>query len=184
MLGFFTPNCVDTPAVTFGTLWAGGICSPANPAYTVDELAFQLKDSGAKGLITQWPVIKQAKAACKEAGIPEDRIVLIGDQKDPDGRIKHFTSIRNMAGTSRYRKARIDSKKDVAFLVYSSGTTGFPKGVMLSHENLVSNVMQSAGVDADTLRYFGPDQQSTVMATLPFYHIYGKMNSMVERNYV
>lgn len=174
VLAFYTPNCIDTPSVTFGTLWTGGICSPANPAYTVDELAFQLKDSGAKALITQAAQLKQAKAACKKVGIPDDRIILIGDQKDPEGKIKHFTSIRNMAGTSRYRKARFTPKTDLAFLVYSSGTTGTPKGVMLSHTNLVANVLQAAVEEEKTLQYNPGQPQPVIMACLPFFHIYGR----------
>jgi hypothetical protein len=51
-------------------------------------------------------------------------IALIGDAKDKEGRVKHFTSIRNISGATRYRRTKIDGDKDLAFLVYSSGTTG------------------------------------------------------------
>ena len=108
--------------VTWGTLFAGGIVSPANPGYTVDELAFQLKDSGAKALATQVPMLQNALAAAKKVGIPEDRVILLGDEKDREGRFKHFTSIRNISGTQRYRRTKVDPAKDLAFLVYSSGT--------------------------------------------------------------
>ena len=123
VLAIFSPNCIDTPAITWGTHWAGGILSPANPGYTAEELAFQLKDSGAKGLVTQKPFLKAAQKACKIAGIDDDRIILIGDERDETARFKHFTSLRNISGASRYRKTKIDPKKDLAFLVYSSGTT-------------------------------------------------------------
>ena len=53
--------------------------SPANPGYTAEELAFQLKDAGAKALVTQKPFLAVAQEAAKQAGIPEDRIILIGD---------------------------------------------------------------------------------------------------------
>jgi len=110
----------------------GGIISPANPGYTVEELAFQLKDSGAKGLVTQKALLEVARKACKLAGIEDDRIVLIGDERDSSNQFKHFTSLRNISGTSRFRKAKIDPWKDPAFYPYSSGTTGTPKGVILS----------------------------------------------------
>ena len=141
--------------------------SPANPGYTADELAFQLKDSGAKALVTQRAVLKVALAAAQKVGIPENKILLMGDERDPEGNFKHFTSIRNISGTQRYRRAKVDPDKDLAFLVYSSGTTGHPKGVMLSHRNVVANVLQNS---------FGEPNltpKDSLLAFLPFFHIYG-----------
>ncbi|KAL9612657.1 MAG: hypothetical protein Q9204_008945, partial [Flavoplaca sp. TL-2023a] len=97
VLALFTPNSIDTPSVLWGCHWAGGIVSPANPAYTVDELAFQLKDSGAKALVTQRALLPTATKAAKQVGIPEDRIILLGDERDESMRFKHFQSIRNLA---------------------------------------------------------------------------------------
>ena len=98
VMGLFSPNSIDTPVIVWGTHWAGGIISPANPGYTTDELAFQLKDSGAKALCTQKGFLKTATPAAKQAGIPEDRIILIGDERDETAKFKHFSSIRNIAG--------------------------------------------------------------------------------------
>jgi acyl-CoA synthetase (AMP-forming)/AMP-acid ligase II len=175
VLALFTPNSIDTPVLMWGTLWAGGIVSPANPAYTVDELAFQLKNSGAKALATQVSVLSVAVEAAKKVGIPEDRIILLGDQRDPNARFKHFTSVRNISGATRYRKQKITPESDLAFLVYSSGTTGVPKGVMLSHRNIVANIMQQVAGEGGNLSWNGgPDGKGDrVLAFLPFYHIYG-----------
>ena len=175
MLALFTPNSIDTPAVMWGAIWAGGIVSPSNPAYTADELAFQLKNSGAKVLITQAPLLPVATAAAKEAGIPEDHIILVGDQRDPQARIKHFTSIRNISGATRSRKTKIDPSRDLSFLVYSSGTTGVPKGVMLSHRNIVANILQLSAGEAGNLTWNGgaDGKGDRVLAFLPFFHIYG-----------
>ncbi|MCJ1384106.1 hypothetical protein MMC17_007222 [Xylographa soralifera] len=175
VLALFTPNCIDTPVVTWGGHWAGAILSPANPGYTAEELAFQLKDSGAKALITQKPCLSVALQAAKQVGIPEDRIILIGDERDETYKFKHFTSIRNSAGTNRYRRTKLDPQKDLAFLVYSSGTTGHPKGVMLSHSNIVSNVLMAYAGEGGHLSWKGgPDGDGDiVLAFLPFYHIYG-----------
>lgn len=175
VLALYTPNCIDTPAVMWGVHWAGGILSPANPGYTVDELAFQLKDAGAKALVTQKAFLQVAQKAAEKAGLPLDRIILMGDEKDETFQFKHFTAIRNLAGTSRYRRTKVDPKKDLAFLVYSSGTTGHPKGVMLSHENIVANVlMLKVGEGGNMSWKGGPEGKGdVVMGFLPFYHIYG-----------
>lgn len=174
VLALYTPNSIDTPAITWGTLWAGGIVSPANPGYTVEELAFQLKDCGAKALATQLPLLDVATKAAKQVGIPEDRIILLGDAKDPLRKYEHFQSIRNLSQISRFRRSKIDPKEDLAFLVYSSGTTGHPKGVMLSHQNISSNILQQIVGDGDYLHWKGVDGKGDrVMAFLPFFHIYG-----------
>jgi 4-coumarate--CoA ligase len=175
VLSIYSANCIDTPSVTWGTHWAGGIISPANPAYTVEELAFQLKDSRAKALVTQLPFLENARKACKLAGIDEDFIALIGDERDPDGRTKHWTSVRNISGATRYRRAKINPEKDLAFLVYSSGTTGHPKGVMLNHRNICSNIIQLAASESGNLDWKGgPDGEGDkILAFLPFFHIYG-----------
>ena len=100
VLALYTPNSIDTPALTWGTHWAGGILTPANPGYNTDELAFQLKDSGAKALVTQLPFIKTAKEAAKRVGIPDNRVILLGDQRDPSGAVKHFTSRSGSSASS------------------------------------------------------------------------------------
>ncbi|GAB1209821.1 hypothetical protein APSETT445_008608 [Aspergillus pseudonomiae] len=175
VLALFTPNSIDTPVVMWGAHWAGGVVSPANPAYTTEELAFQLKNSGAKAVITQVPQLSVVREAAKKVNIPEDRIILIGDKRDPEARFKHFTSIRNISGATRYRKTKINPDKDLSFLVYSSGTTGVPKGVRLSHRNIVANSLQLAAGEAGHLTWNGgaDGKGDRVLAFLPFFHIYG-----------
>lgn len=183
VLAMFAPNSIDTPAITFGTLWAGGIVSPANPGYTKAELTYQLKDSGARAIVTIRPVLETVRQACAEAGIPEDCIFLLGEDRDPLNRTKHWTSVRVTSGTSRYRATKISPKTDLAFLVYSSGTTGRPKGVKLSHYNLTSNISQLQTGEQGNLTWDGSHTSpgiplkrgrgDKILACLPFFHIYG-----------
>ncbi|KAK4147659.1 uncharacterized protein C8A04DRAFT_33811 [Dichotomopilus funicola] len=182
VLAFYTPNSIDTPILTLGALWAGGTVSPANPLYTVDELAFQLRDSGAKGLVTQPANLRTALSAAAKAGLPRDRIILLGTQPDPSDRARHFSALlrqhskdRNYDNGKLPHPYRITPKNDLAFLVYSSGTTGLPKGVGLSHHNMVANILQASYTEGSQWRsHGGPtgdgDRQ---LGVLPFFHIYG-----------
>jgi 4-coumarate--CoA ligase len=181
VLAVFSPNSIDIPPVNWGTLWAGGIVSPLNPTSTVTELANLLKDCGAKGLVTQKACLDAALQAAKKAGLPWERILLIGDEKDGQGRVAHLAEfVQPMSAAMfgagvRQRRERIDPKKDIAFLVYSSGTTGLPKGVMLSHENIVSNALMLQATEGPNLSpKAGRDGQGDKgIAFLPFFHIYG-----------
>ncbi|EXJ64904.1 hypothetical protein A1O7_01243 [Cladophialophora yegresii CBS 114405] len=191
VLGLFVPNDIDVPPVVLGTLWAGAVVSPANPGYTVPELVYQLKDSGAKALCTHVSVLDTACKAAREAGIPESHIFLLGaKQEDGTTRIKHWTSIRNQDGLQRFRLPKFHPKTDLAFLVYSSGTTGRPKGVRLTHFNMTSNIEQIHSAEG-WLTWNGTStppnsdiplpahgQGDKILACLPFFHIYG-LNCLV-----
>ena len=176
VLTVFSPNSIDIPVIIWGTQWAGGVVSTANPNSTVDELAYQLKNTNSRVLATQFAFLPTAKEAAKNVGLPGDRIILTGDEFDSTRQTKHFTSIRNVSAVVRYRKTRIKPEKDLAFLVYSSGTTGVSKAVMLSHRNIVANVLQGTVGEGGNLSWTGGQdgKGDKVLAFLPFFHIYGK----------
>ena len=181
VLAIFSPNSIDIPPVIWGTHWAGGVITTANPAYTAEELAFQLKDTDARVLAAQMSSLSVAVEAASLAGIPEERIILIGDERHPDAKYKHFTSVLNISRSTRYLKTRVDPAKDLAFLVYSSGTTGVPKGVRLTHTNIVSNILQLSAGEAGHLTWNGnaDGKGDRLLAFLPFFHIYGKTRTEI-----
>ena len=175
VLAMFTPNSIDFPAAMWGCLYAGGIMSPANPGYTAAELAFQLKDAGAKAIVTQYALLKTVREAARQAGIDESNIILLGDAHDPEGKVPHFTEVRDVRGTVGSQRPRINAREDLAFIPYSSGTTGRPKGVMLTHRNIVSNVSMQRIGEGYNLDWKGGEKNEgdRVLAFLPFFHIYG-----------
>jgi 4-coumarate--CoA ligase len=97
--------------------------TPANPAYTAAELAFQLKDSGAKALVTQASCLKLALEATEIANIPKTRILLIGEEKS--NQVQHFTDFIASAKNKPALDRASSSHTDLAYIVYSSGTTGY-----------------------------------------------------------
>ncbi|KFY09376.1 hypothetical protein V491_08207 [Pseudogymnoascus sp. VKM F-3775] len=185
VLLIYTPNSIDIPIITWGTHWAGGVVSPANPNYTASELAFQLRDCGAKAIATQREHLKNARAAAEIVGIGQDLIILIGERNDSNSVIRHFTDICELGvsqGSYRQRTIPENPEADLAFLVYSSGTTGHPKGVMLSHVNIISNILMLKAGEGVNLSWIGghDNKGDRIIGFLPFYHIYG-LTSLVHQ---
>ncbi|KAI4750475.1 acetyl-CoA synthetase-like protein [Aureobasidium sp. EXF-12344] len=137
VLSIISPNDIDIAPCTYGALYTGGIVSPANPAYTPSELGYMLKDSGAKVLLTATGLLPTVKEAAKLANIPFENILVLGKERDVTTR--HFLDICD--SESRHMRPTLNPDQDLAFLVYSSGTTGLPKGVMLSHTNIIADVL-------------------------------------------
>ncbi|KAK4162168.1 hypothetical protein QBC43DRAFT_322514 [Cladorrhinum sp. PSN259] len=171
VLAFYTPNSIDTPILTLGALWAGATISPANPLYTAEELAFQLRDSSAKALVTQLAYLPTAIEAAKKASLPLNRIILLGPKPGPsNSQFAHFTTlIPSRSSSIQPHKPSLSPTTDIAFLVYSSGTTGLPKGVCLTHTNMVSNLLQASATEGKQW----PPSRSIQLGILPFFHIFG-----------
>lgn len=169
VLTLYAPNDIDVAPLIYGVFFAGGIVSPANPGYSADELAFQLSNSESKAIATTRDHLSTAVKAAKKCGIPENRIILIGTERDESHKFKHWSGIRKISSSTRYRRRKMNPDTDLAFLVYSSGTTGLPKGVMLSHRNAVSDILMITGCVGNWYSS-GKDK---MLGILPFFHIYG-----------
>ncbi|PFH61759.1 hypothetical protein XA68_16379 [Ophiocordyceps unilateralis] len=171
MLAVYAANDVDTPVVNLAVLWIGGVVTPANPSYTSDDLARQLRDSGARALVTHPAVLDKALEAAEQVGLSSSCVFLLGPVIDgfKSGGVRHWKEITPTGNWFRPRRVEIDSKSHLAFLVYSSGTTGLPKGVMLSHFNIVANSVQTNKADTAHLQWDVDCQ----LGVLPFFHVYG-----------
>jgi acyl-CoA synthetase (AMP-forming)/AMP-acid ligase II len=154
----YLPNVPEYAVAFYAVSTAGGVSTTINPLYTADELANQLNDSRARFLLTAPPLLERARAAAERSGVEE--IFVLGEAEGATP----FAAL--LAADGEPPAVDVDPANDVATLPYSSGTTGLPKGVMLTHRNLVANLCQT-----DQLLVQGPDDR--VIAVLPLYHIYG-----------
>ncbi|RFU23812.1 hypothetical protein B7463_g12526, partial [Scytalidium lignicola] len=176
VLAVVSANSVHLPPVIWGTLYIGGIVSPASHTYGSRELEHQLRDSGASAIVTQQPFLPAVLKAASAIGIPHGHIVLLPDARTctspfaPTGDNLEFSELVQSGRRGPVPRARLDPRTDIAFLVYSSGTTGLPKGVELTHRNIVSNVLM---FDATSSINQAGHSEDVVLAFLPFYHIYG-----------
>jgi long-chain acyl-CoA synthetase len=189
------PNIPQAVICYYAILMAGGTVVQTNPLYMERELEYQMKDSGAKVIITLdilYPrvckVMPQTElehvfvTAIKEY-LPFPKNVLYPSiQKKQTGlrvEVKHegnthlFTEILKQR-TGKLKKQEFDFEEDIALLQYTGGTTGFPKGVMLTHKNLVSNTVM-----CKAWFYKSKHGEETVLGILPLFHVYGMTTVML-----
>src|SRR6201995_4911336 len=193
------PNTFQYPVSLFGSLKAGAVVVNVNPLYTVRELAHQLKDSGAQTI-----VVFENFAKTLEDALPGTRVQnvvvtalgdLLADGLNLKGRclnalIKHLKKMvpayrlpqairlrETLAIGARRAPAPVAvNQTDVAFLQYTGGTTGVAKGAMLTHRNIIANVLQAKAWSDSELA----GDIETVLTPLPLYHIYSlTLNAMI-----
>jgi len=153
-VGIFSPNHVDYASVFYGILLAGATVNTLNPLYREREIEHQLDDAEAVALFVFSPMAEPVEAARRN--LP---------------RLRHVWPIDNLSDllggvSEEYRPVAINAREDVAVLPYSSGTTGLPKGVMLTHYNISCAVKQCLATEQLTSDAVG-------LCVLPFFHIYG-----------
>jgi acyl-CoA synthetase (AMP-forming)/AMP-acid ligase II len=156
VLALMVPNCPEYAVIFHAAAMAGGVVTPVNPACTEEEIHHQLVDSGARILVTI-PLLASVGVRAS-AGTRIGQIYALGEAPG-------VPSLASLSGPPLAEQVPV-APDDVVALPYSSGTTGLPKGVMLTHRNLVANIAQTLGSGV-----IGPDD--TLVAVMPFFHIYG-----------
>jgi long-chain acyl-CoA synthetase len=154
-VGIMMPNVAEVPVVYYGVLRAGGVVVPMNPLLQAREVAYYLGDSGA-GLIFAWHAFAdQARSGAEQAGAD---LIVVDEVAFPD----------LLASAAPDDQVVTRDDEDTAVILYTSGTTGHPKGAELTHGNLISNTEVSR---ADIVRA-GPDD--VIFGGLPLFHVFGQ----------
>ncbi|KAI8979391.1 hypothetical protein BDF20DRAFT_906057 [Mycotypha africana] len=168
VLAIYSPNQFDYSVPLLGAVAAGGSTSPANPAYTPKELAYQLEMTKAKVLITHTACLESALEAADSVNLPRSHIFVFGKHIvngiHPYSQV--FLSHTRCEGPVHLTSK--EAKETVAYLCFSSGTTGTSKGVMTTHSNIVSNVLQYYSIEQQFIK----GAKDRMLGVLPFYHIF------------
>lgn len=158
VFAIYLPNLPEYAVCFHAVAVLGGINTTINPLYTAGELAKQLNDSQAKYLLTISMFMDKAQEAVAQSTVEEIFSL------DEVAGATPFASLMQPGGD--LPQVDIDPQQDVIVLPYSSGTTGLPKGTMLTHYNMIANLCQIKEVESFT-------EKDTLIAILPFFHIYG-----------
>ncbi|KAL0460154.1 UNVERIFIED_CONTAM: 4-coumarate--CoA ligase-like 7 [Sesamum latifolium] len=163
----YSPNSIQYPLCFFGIVAIGAIATTVNPIYTVSELSKQVQDSKAKLIVT----VEDLLPKVKDFGLP---VILLGTEKNsvlPIGRIPSitlFSELVSKGSVSLDSNSNGINQNDTAVLLYSSGTTGTSKGVILSHRNFIA---ASLMVTAD--QELAGEMNNVFLCVLPMFHVFG-----------
>jgi long-chain acyl-CoA synthetase len=182
------PNILQYPVALFGVLRAGMVAVNVNPLYTPRELEHQLKDSGAKAIVIFANSGHVLQKIVKQTDVKHVIVTEIGDMlKFPKNYIVNFVlkSVKKMVPPfelkghipfmrilssgdySKFQKTKV-THNDIAFLQYTGGTTGVAKGAILTHRNILANMLQARG----WIKNFIEDGKEIIITPLPLYHIF------------
>ncbi|KAI4175363.1 MAG: hypothetical protein LQ343_001738 [Gyalolechia ehrenbergii] len=185
--GVFSVNTIDTLTLSWAIHRLSGISSPANAAYSLTELEHQLRSSGSTALFTCQPLLPLALEAASKCNIPTSRVFVLEVPKELTGgqalpkEIKTVNQlIEEGAHLPEVEELKWDNgqgARQTAFLCYSSGTSGLPKGVKISHRNVIANTLQISTYEKpcrERLRKPGDKNipSEVALGLLPQSHIY------------
>jgi long-chain acyl-CoA synthetase len=182
------PNVSQYPVVVYGAMRAGLIVVNTNPLYTTREMEHQFNDSGAKAIVVLANMAYNVEKVLPQTGIEHVIVTELADMHSPlkrtlmNAAVKHLKKMvpayslpqahklpAVLAEGSKEKFTPVESKQDdIAVLQYTGGTTGVAKGAMLTHGNLVSNLLQTRPMMGDSIE----EGKEIVIAPLPLYHIY------------
>ncbi|PAV27646.1 long-chain fatty acid--CoA ligase [Virgibacillus profundi] len=188
------PNCPQGVISYYAALMAGAVVVQTNPLYTERELEYQLIDSGATFIVCLDILLPRVTSVRGNTSLRHTIVTGIKDYlpfpknliypfiqkkqynmvvKVEQSKETHVWNTMIEQTSADYKKVDVDPLKDLALLQYTGGTTGYPKGVMLTHYNLVANVQM-----CETWLYKTKEGQEIVLGVLPFFHVYGMTTVM------
>lgn len=181
------PNCLQYPVVLYGTLRAGGIVVNVNPLYTPRELEHQLKDSGAEVIVILENFATTLQEVLPKTPVKHVVLASLGDMLGVKGllvnfvvrKVKKMVPAFSLPGALRFNDMLAEAEgktlkavevghEDIAFLQYTAGTTGVPKGAMLLHRNILANIEQAASWLVQSIG----EERAMIITALPLYHIF------------
>lgn len=174
-VALFSPNTIWYPVAMLAVNRVAGVVSGASPAYNAEEMTYALKTGKAKYIFTVPGSMDVAAAAAKNAGIEQERVFLL------EGEMEGFTTMKTLLDIGRgygegkqvqeYKLKEGERNGDLCgFLSFSSGTTGLPKAVMISHQNVIAQCLQ--------IQLITPDTHKKILAVLPSFHITGLVHAL------
>jgi 4-coumarate--CoA ligase len=178
----YSSNHIFVPVAYFAVAGSGRIFTGCNPAYGVDETVYQIENTGAKVILVEPQFLDLVLKAAEKSNFPLERIYLFDDKPVKAQRgVRSWMTILGSESESEnwqwHRMSPEESKTRIAVLNYSSGTTGLPKGVMISHQNVIANVEQSLYMRR-LEQPAGKPPAERWLGFLPLYHAYGQLWSI------
>lgn len=194
-LAIMLPNVLQYPIVLFGALRAGLVIVNCNPLYTARELEYQLRDSGATAIVVLENAAHIVQETIGKTALRTVIVTQIGDMLPPIKAwaidivvkyVKRMVAPWQIDGALRFKKVLVEGEQlalapvsrcqdDIAFLQYTGGTTGIPKGAMLTHGNMIANLQQISAWIAPALL----EGRETVVTALPLYHVFALTTNLL-----
>lgn len=173
-VGIMLPNCPEYVISYYGILQAGGIVTQLNPMLVGKELEYILTNSGAETIIIYEPLLPVLNQIIDQTSVTTVVSVSLEKQGEPEDNMS--VSFPNFLKSAKHAPVIVpcDPSEDIAVLQYTGGTTGRSKGVMLTHRNLLANVLQSYEFFKDTIN-MGKDR---VLNVIPLFHVYAMSSCM------